>query len=287
MKTHSRITTLSGTTRIMLALGLMMSVCMGCSAYLQRRVSISGDRKVEYSKYGAGRPAIVFLSGLGNKMDTWKDVYWSVRKVSTVVMYNRMGYGRSSKTKEARTADRIVGELREFLTAAGYQPPYILVSHSAAGIYGIYYAKTYPNEVCGMVLVDASHWEQAEYLKNQKENFFTSVMKVIGSIATFLMDTGMAKEELAELEASSKQLIQAGQFPEIPLIVLSGTKHGSGGSISEEKWQEWQQDLSRLSPKGKLVLATKSGHFIQNTEPELITAAIKEVYSQAGEIGSR
>ncbi|HEX9933849.1 MAG TPA: hypothetical protein VGB38_01530, partial [bacterium] len=84
------------------------------------------------------------------------------------------------------------------------------------------------------------------------------MMNVIGTIAILFMDTGMAKEEFAGLDESSRQVIQGGQFPDIPLIVLSGTKHGSIDPITKEKWQEWQQDLARLSPRGKLLLARKS-----------------------------
>ncbi|HEX9933850.1 MAG TPA: alpha/beta hydrolase [bacterium] len=130
---------------------------VGCTAYIQRRVTVSNDRKVEYSKYGSRQPVVVFMSGLGNTMDTRRDVYWSVSKVSTAVMVNRMGYGRSSKTDNPRTADQIVSELREFLAAAGYQLPCLLVGHSAGGLYAVYYTKTSPGVVGGMVLVDASH----------------------------------------------------------------------------------------------------------------------------------
>lgn len=266
---------------ILAATGLAASLLAGCTAYSLRRVTIGDARKVEYSQYGSGLPVIVFMSGLGNTMDTWKGVYFKASKASTAVMYNRMGYGRSSKTDTPRTADQIVSELREFLTAAGYRPPYLLVAHSAAGLYAVYYARASPDEVGGMVLVDASHWEQIEYArKNQKDSFVTSVMKVIGTIASSLQDTGMAKEEFAGLDESSRQVIQGGQFPDIPLIVLSGTKHGSAGPISEEKWQEWQQDLARLSPRGRLLLAHKSGHFIQKTEPDLINDAIREVLAE-------
>ncbi|MBN2206861.1 MAG: alpha/beta hydrolase, partial [Candidatus Aminicenantes bacterium] len=122
------------------ALTVAASILASCGAYVLHRASIGDGRKVEYSRTGRGRPPIVFLSGLGNTMDTWKSVYWSVRDVATVVMYNRLGYGRSTKTAEPRTAERIVAELREFLPAAGYEPPYILVAHSAGGLYALYYA---------------------------------------------------------------------------------------------------------------------------------------------------
>jgi pimeloyl-ACP methyl ester carboxylesterase len=262
-------------------LGILVPMLTGCTAYVQRRAAISGGRKVEYSKNGSGRPVIVFMSGLGNTMDTWRDVYWSARGVSTAVIYNRMGYGRSSKTREPRTGEIIVSELREFLTAAGYRPPYVLVAHSASGLYAVYYAKKYPGEICGMVLVDASHWDQVEYLKNQKQTFLTSVISVIGAIASLFVDSGMAKEEFADLGESSRQVVQAGQFPGIPLAVLYGIHHGPAGPITEGKWLEWQQDLARLSPRGRLIAAKRSGHFIQKTQPALISDAIKDVLADA------
>jgi pimeloyl-ACP methyl ester carboxylesterase len=50
-----------------------------------------------------------------------------------------------------------VEELRALLAAQGVAPPYVLVGHSFGGAYQELFAKTYPAEVAGLVLVDPRH----------------------------------------------------------------------------------------------------------------------------------
>jgi len=56
-----------------------------------------------------------------------------------------------------RDARQISTELHTLLTNAGIAGPYILVGHSAGGLYVRMYAAQYPEEVIGMVLVDPGH----------------------------------------------------------------------------------------------------------------------------------
>src|SRR5262249_46166323 len=47
-------------------------------------------------------------------------------------------------------------ELHALLHAAGETPPYVLVGHSFGGLNALMFAHKFPNEVAGVVLVDAS-----------------------------------------------------------------------------------------------------------------------------------
>ena len=97
-----------------------------------------------------------------------------------------------------------------------------------------------------------------------------------------------AQAELASLETSSQQEKEANiqSLGDIPLIVLS---HGYLESrpldpLGEEEHKEyevfWRTDqavLASLSPQGRLVIATESGHYIHLDEPELVIEAVEEV----------
>jgi pimeloyl-ACP methyl ester carboxylesterase len=55
-----------------------------------------------------------------------------------------------------RTSQQIVTELHLLLVHAQVSDPYILVGHSLGGLHMSQYAYHYPQEVAGMVLLDAT-----------------------------------------------------------------------------------------------------------------------------------
>ena len=59
-----------------------------------------------------------------------------------------------------RTSKRIVDELTKILKIAKKEPPYILVGHSFGGLNMQFFARTKPEEVMGLILVDSIHAEQ-------------------------------------------------------------------------------------------------------------------------------
>ncbi len=42
-------------------------------------------------------------------------------------------------------------------------------------------------------------------------------------------------------------------------------------------WRELQDKLAALVPRARRVIATKSGHNIQGTEPDLVITAVRQV----------
>ncbi len=93
-------------------------------------------------------------SGLGAKIDDWERVQTLIARQTQVICYNRAGIGGSQPGPEPRDASTIAAELRKALLARDVKPPYVLVGHSIGGIYVRRFAAMYPDEVCGVVLVD-------------------------------------------------------------------------------------------------------------------------------------
>jgi len=108
---------------------------------------------------GQGSPTVILESGSGGPSVDWLMVQPEVA-FARVCSYDRAGYGWSESGPEPRSSLQIARELKQLMLAAGENGPYVLVGHSMGGYDIRVYAGQYPNDVAGMVLVDASHEDQ-------------------------------------------------------------------------------------------------------------------------------
>ena len=109
---------------------------------------------------GEGAPVVVLETGAGGSSLQWNRVQPEVARATRVCAYDRAGLGWSDLGPTPRTAARIVDELHILLETAGVPGPYVLTGHSGGGLYARLYVSTYPTDVAGMVLVEASHEDQ-------------------------------------------------------------------------------------------------------------------------------
>jgi pimeloyl-ACP methyl ester carboxylesterase len=93
-----------------------------------------------------------------------------------------------------------------------------------------------------------------------------------------------ASEENKNLEALAKEAGKITSFGNIPLVVITGTSESRRneyptkelGLKVEKIWMEMQTELLGLSNNSEHVLASKSGHYVQLEQPELIIEAIRK-----------
>ena len=132
----------------------------------QTLVAIRKERRLNMACTGAGRPAVVFLSGLGSGTFDWRKVQPAIGKIARACAYDRAGYGFSDPTTEPADVDNGVSDLHALLHASGIISPVILVGHSLGGLYATVYAQRFPNDIAGMVLVDPAFAGQARAIAN-------------------------------------------------------------------------------------------------------------------------
>lgn len=121
---------------------------------------------------------MILDSGLGGPALDWVLVQPAVAAFTRVCSYDRAGYGWSDPSPQPRTSLQIATELKALLDAAREAGPFLLVGHSFGGYNVRVFTGQYPNEVAGLVLVDASHPDEGPrtdailspvQLKKQKE----------------------------------------------------------------------------------------------------------------------
>jgi pimeloyl-ACP methyl ester carboxylesterase len=217
-------------------------------------------------------------AGLGNSSESWLGIQPKVAAFTRVCIYDRAGLGNSDLSIHTQNTAQIVLDLHNLLARAGIPGPLVLVGHSLGGINVRLYASMYPKEVVGMVLVDSAHEEQFARMdalipEEIKKQFPPSALEIISNEKVDFKENSERRARLAKWHA------------DIPLIVLTAAnaKPDPPGSLAylapkfEQIRQELQQDLVHRSPKGKQIIATKSGHYIHRDEPDLVVTAIREV----------
>jgi len=121
-----------------------------------RRYDVGG-RRLLLHRSGTGGPAVVFLPGAGLVGLDYLNIHDRVAELTTSVLYDRAGTGWSDRVALPRTAAEVADELRDLLRAAGVPAPYLLVAHSLGGAYARRFAQRFPDEVAGLLLLDAFH----------------------------------------------------------------------------------------------------------------------------------
>jgi pimeloyl-ACP methyl ester carboxylesterase len=271
-----------------------------------------GGRKMHIHCTGAGSPTVILESGLGDSYVSWRQVQPEIAKFAHVCSYDRAGLGYSDPVSEPRTSKVIAQELQQLLRAAGVNPPYILVGHSMGGYDVRFYAKLYPTEVAGMVLVDASHPDQ--------DNRFPPELKTMqggwrrdAELLAFATPFGVprllgmcdadahvraadcnwntAREGVAELKAfpeSAAQTASTGSLGDLPLAVLSHDPDKPSSEMPPElaksvnmEWEKMQEEMAHLSTRGTQTIARNSAHYIQNDRPDVVINAVHNIVDQA------
>jgi pimeloyl-ACP methyl ester carboxylesterase len=264
-------------------------------------IDIGGGRKMYLECNGSGSPTVILESGYRNDAEIWsaqlepgmKSVFSQVAKFTRVCAYDRPGtfldadhLGRSTPARMPRTARDLVADLHALLQTAHVPGPYVFAAHSFGGIFARLYASTYPNEVVGMVLVDALSEKVKSGLTREQWKLYVN----FGFTKT---TPGLEKYkdiETLDVNASLDQMEKAAAakpFRPMPLFVLT---QGQPFDLSpwqplpadfpgalNKAWHSAQDALATLAPNTKHKTATKSSHYIQVQEPQLVIDAIKQV----------
>jgi pimeloyl-ACP methyl ester carboxylesterase len=105
---------------------------------------------------GSGGPTVVLQNGLGEFSANWARIAPEVAGTTRVCTYDRAGQGWSEDAPSGRDGLQAAADLHTLLSRAGEHGPYVLVGHSIGGDHAMTYAARYPEQVAGMVLLDAT-----------------------------------------------------------------------------------------------------------------------------------
>ncbi len=269
-----------------------------------------GGYQLHIQCVGTGSPTVVFDAGRGSTSLDWSLVQTALGQTTQVCAYDRAGLGWSDSSPHPRTPGHGARELHRLLANAGIEGPFVLVGHSLAGRYVRMFTLLYPEQVAGIVLVDAlseyvdermspSEEQAAQDAEESQNNIFRwtrrlGLVRLIGAsqagspampAATralmALLTTGepalaASAAEARERAADDAQLQAAASLGDRPLIVLAAEQ----SMTSLPNWPEAQQHMAGISPNGRLIVVGGSGHLIHWDQPAVVIDAVRQVVGQ-------
>ena len=226
------------------------------------------------SERGYG-PTVVFESGLMSTVLSWTDVAEHLSQSFHVVRYDRAGLGWSDIGPMPRTAEQIAEELHALLERAAIPPPYVLVGHSFGGLTMPVFAKRFPQEVAGLVLVDPvapSEWNPP----SERDRKLISIGAKVCRRASFLARFGLLR--LVAFLLSTRAKTVAGRLVR---LISRGAPEDSGTVSSP--WfaalPPQEKEMARvfwLQPKFALTIASQLENLPRSAQAAAETAAFSD-----------
>lgn len=212
------------------------------------------------SAHAGAAPTVVLQAGLGDGQSAWRPILRELAARGPVFAFDRPGYGDQAAVDGPRDPCTIAREQHALLEKNGIAPPYLLVGHSLGGLYQYVFARLYPNEVAGMVLLDPTHPRHLETLQ-QEAPAMAAMAKTIHTVTP----NGATRREFRD-QALCLETLDTSAPITAPVRLLASGK----GAVLVHLRTDWL----RLTGAPKVETMEKSGHYLQREVPEAVVSAI-------------
>ncbi len=267
-----------------------------------------GGRSLWFQCVGQGTPTVILEAGGPDNSSSWFKVQTVGDQGYRVCSYDRANLGMSNKASTPRTFEDMAQDLHTLLVNAGIQRPYILVGHSMGGMLVRVFTDRYPDEVVGLVLVDAAHPDMGPRLLAglpKKSLLESMAIRSWRQYLTWQSDSkGQDRMNIegVDLQSSIEQVKALQPLGDLPLVVISRSPHNKEwpgmptlpveiNSALFQIWQDLQNELTGLSSNSTHVFASSAGHMIPTEEPEVVIQSIhklvNDVRSQTGKFDTQ
>lgn len=268
-----------------------------------------GGWRLHLHHRGEGVP-VVLHAGFGGSSFDWGVAMEAPPEGTELWAWDRPGMAWSDRAP-GPVADPIalIEALHSALEVAGVGAPAIHVGHSLGGAHALAFARRYPDQVAGLVLVDSAHPELLKRLPPEdaaKQFAQAGLLRWARYLAPFglgrllrLPVCNMGKtpgrvgqaaralgyqtkgyfalyDEVRMLLAADPRALLA-PLGDMPLVVLSTLHEGP----NSELLAELQTELAALARGSRLTVIEGSGHFIQLDRPEVVAEAVVEVIERS------
>jgi pimeloyl-ACP methyl ester carboxylesterase len=282
--------------------GLTVAASTSTTAAGGRLVEVAG-RRLYLECLGTGAPTLMLQSGYGNAGDIWSGtdagpppLAAGLATTNRACVYDRPGTirtlddngaalttplpGRSEQTPMPRTGTEVVRELHTLLQTANVPGPYVLVGHSLGGLFDLLYARTYPEDVHSMVMVDATPPALLSLLPPDAQAALRSQLHSTSPVSGYPLES-------YDLDVLLKEIEAAPPFRPVPAVLLAaGTSQQVSDpaaaamlAATEKVLPEARARFQAALPGSKLEVVADASHYIQVERPAVVIQAARSVSS--------
>jgi pimeloyl-ACP methyl ester carboxylesterase len=244
------------------------------SATLDELVRVAGVR-VHVRCSGSGAATVVLISGYETGSVAWSAVEPTIAEQTRVCTYDRPGTGTSDPATEIATFSTQARDLQDLLTAIGEPGPYVVVGHSFGGAQAVAFASTFPDEVTGFVLVDASPITWPDALCGVTDDGSEAATMLRNLCAGWSEPTGNA--EHLDVFAAFADAATITSLDSLPMAVITALDRQlpaglATGEIARltDVWNQGQQHWNQLSTRSHVVPVDDTSHDIQLDHPDVV-----------------
>ena len=254
-------------------LTLLLALNMAHAAPPEAVIDTIGGQRIESLtiRHPDAKAVVVFEAGSRGTIASWGTVPAAIARDATVFAWNRPGYGNSAVADTPRDGCAIVEELRRVLRHKGLQPPYVLVGHSLGGLYMQLFARAYPEEVKGLVLVESL------YPRMVKK---TGDFPLMTRIAARLAFSRTVWAEIERIDETGEAVLALRAIDDKPIVRLVNVPQGNTAiavDFGAFRSDAGTRDFVRgLYPNAKKVVVDAS-HQMQLTHPDVVVKAVRDV----------
>jgi len=284
--------------RILATIILMVSLIATCSdskgQWSEQMVDLA-SHSLHAVIDGHGSPTVVLDGGIGQLNEEYRELQNRIASTTSVMAYDRAGYGRSETGPLPRDSRSEAKELRALLASLEIQPPYILVGHSLGGLNAQVFAGLYPEEVAGLVLLDppplgfilGDEYKELATMATQMTDEWQGIADRAITSEEFeeRKEAGLfqmlASEHREMFTGSARQASSITSFGDTPLVVIaSGIPNPMFGDDAEPfqlYWAEQSKILTNKSNQGQFILVAASTHYLHVDAIDLVVEVISSM----------
>jgi len=253
--------------------------------HVEHMIDLEGCR-LHAKVYGEGGPTVVLLNGIRAEQWYWHPIIPALAGITTVVTYDRPGYGKSEIGTAPCHALQAADDLQALLTELDVPKPYVVVGHSYGCRVARLFAANHPIDVGAILLEDGQH---PGILEAQRAVLTGDDLAHIEQMVATMSATENPRTEFDYIMVSTEQSLNCGPLPHVPYTVMIAADRANsappmfspeGREALIRVGKELQKELVALVPDGKEVIVEGAGHIIHNDKPEAVVGEISALVEQ-------